>query len=344
MKNNMQARKVNNKNMKKSVISVKNISKTFEYHKKTEGLIGSIRSLFFREKLFKEAVRSIDFEIHKGEFVGFLGPNGAGKTTTLKMLSGILTPTEGQLSVLGYNPSRREDEYKKRISIVMGQKSQLWPSLPAIETFRLFQKMYEIPDTQFNRTVNDLASLLSVKDLLDIQVRKLSLGQRMKCELIAALIHGPEVLFLDEPTIGLDVVSQQNIRNFLREYNAEKQTTIMLTSHYMDDVEDLCERIIILNQGQIGYDGSLRGIKEEYQKDKIIEVTFSKKVLKKDLVRFGKMLSYNPLAAAFAIPVADVQVELVEIMQSLPVNDLSVKDVTLEEIVADMFTEKKESR
>lgn len=327
--------------MNKSVISVKNASKKFEYHKKAEGLLGSIRSLLFREKLYKEAVRRISFEIEKGEFVGFLGPNGAGKTTTLKMLSGILTPTAGDLRVLGYDPSRRQDAYKKRISIVMGQKSQLWPSLPAIETFRLFQKMYEVPNKQFDETVNELASLLAVNDLLDIQVRKLSLGQRMKCELIAALIHEPEVLFLDEPTIGLDVVSQQNIRSFLRKYNEQKQTTIMLTSHYMDDVEDLCERIIILNQGRIGYDGSLQGIKDEYQQDKIIEVSFHDKVLKKDIASYGKILSYDKFAVTLAVPVASVQVALGEIMNSLPVNDLSVKDVTLEEIISNIFTKKE---
>ena len=221
------------------IIKVKNLSKTFIYHKKPEGIKGSIKALFFREKLKKESVKNVSFEIEKGEFVGFLGPNGAGKTTTLKMLSGILTPTSGIVSVLGYKPFLRENEYKMQFAIVMGQKGQIWPSLPAIETFNLLKKVYEVPENIFRKRLDEFTELLDVKDILNVQVRKLSLGQRMKMEVIASLLHNPKVLFLDEPTIGLDVISQKNIRNFLREYNNKYKTTIILTSHNMDDVEEL---------------------------------------------------------------------------------------------------------
>ncbi|MEK7623660.1 MAG: ABC transporter ATP-binding protein, partial [Patescibacteria group bacterium] len=246
------------------IISVNNLSKTYEYYKKQPGLLNSLKSLFHREKLFTKAVKDVSFTIDEGEFVGFLGPNGAGKTTTLKMLSGIIYPTTGTASVLGYTPWKRQPVFQKQFALVMGQKNQLWWDLPAMESFLLNKEIYEVPEKQFRATLDELTELLDIGKLLDIPVRKLSLGERMKCELVAALLHSPKVLFLDEPTIGLDVVSQHNIRQFLKTYNKEKKTTIILTSHYMEDVEALCERVVIINHGALMYDGSLQQLLDKY--------------------------------------------------------------------------------
>ncbi|MDP3043244.1 MAG: ABC transporter ATP-binding protein [bacterium] len=246
------------------IIEVKNLSKTYEYYKKQPGLLASVKGLFRREKLYVEAVKEINFNIEEGELVGFLGPNGAGKTTTLKMLSGILYPSGGEARVLGHIPWKRQKEYQKQFALVMGQKNQLWWDLPAMESFILNKEIYEVPDKEFKYNLAELTELLDVKDILDIQVRKLSLGQRMKCELIAALLHKPKVLFLDEPTIGLDVVAQKNTRDFIKKYNKEKKTTIILTSHYMKDISQLCQRVIIIDLGRIIYDGRLDDLIKKY--------------------------------------------------------------------------------
>lgn len=239
-----------------SIIEVKNLTKDYEYYKKAPGIWNSVKSLFYREKLYTEAVKNISFSVDEGELVGFLGPNGAGKTTTLKMLSGILYPTSGDALVLGYTPWERKKQYQKQFSIVMGQKNQLWWDLPAMDSFILNKEIYEVPDNQFSKTIDELAELLDIKDILDVQVRKLSLGQRMKCELIAALLHQPRVLFLDEPTIGLDFASQKKMREFIKTYNEQKKTTILLTSHYIEDIKALCKRVIIIDHGEIKYDGA----------------------------------------------------------------------------------------
>lgn len=248
----------------KSLIEVENLSKSYTFTRKTQGFKGSFTSLFRREKLSKEAVKNIRFRIGEGECVGFLGPNGAGKTTTLKMLSGILTPTSGTAHVLGYVPWKRQKEYQKQFALVMGQKNQLLWDLPPQESFLLNKEIYGVSDADYAQTVGELVALLDVEDILDVQTRKLSLGQRMKCELIAALLHRPKVLFLDEPTIGLDVVSQQYILDFIRRINAEEKTTILLTSHNMHDIQKLCERIIIITHGHIVYDGKLHELHSEH--------------------------------------------------------------------------------
>ena len=214
-----------------ATIDVQHLSKTYQYYRKEPGFLGSLKSFVSRKTLEAHAVEGISFSIEQGELVGFLGPNGAGKTTTLKMLSGILYPTSGEVHVLGHIPSKREKAYQKQFALVMGQKNQLIADLPAIETFILNKEIYEIPQKIFKKTLGELTELFDLKDFLDIQVRKLSLGQRMKCELVAALLHHPRVLFLDEPTIGLDVMAQKNIRDLIQSYNQEHQTTILLTSH-----------------------------------------------------------------------------------------------------------------
>lgn len=322
-----------------SFISVRHLTKTFTFYKKGEGVIGSFRALLHREILKKEAVKNISFSIDRGEFVGFVGPNGAGKTTTLKMLTGILTPTSGHAEVMGYCPWKRKDAYKKRMAIVMGQKSQLMWLLPPLETFRLFQTIYEIPEEQYQGRLEEFTELLDVRDVLRVQVRKLSLGQRMKCEMISALLHGPDVLFLDEPTIGLDVVSQKKIRSFLKRYNKERKCTIILTSHNMDDVQDLCQRLIMIDHGKIGYDGDLATLFEYYNHEKVIRVQFEKRVTRRDLIGFGHVIMKSGYEAELHIPSDRATDVVAGLLKKLPVKDIGISGATLEEIVMDMFGE-----
>jgi ABC-type uncharacterized transport system, ATPase component len=257
------------------VIAVKDLAKSFDYYKKETGLRNSVKNLFHREKLVKQAVKGITFEIAEGEIVGFLGPNGAGKTTSLKMLSGILYPTSGSASVLGYTPWERKKVFKKQFSIVMGQKGQLWWDLPASESLLLNKYIYEINDKDFYNTLEELSELLGVRDLMNVQVRRLSLGERMKMELIASLIHRPKVLFLGEPTIGLDIISQKKIRDFLKYFNQQTKTTVILTSHYMNDIEDLCKRVIIINEGALVFDGELKKVNDLFNQKKLITLKLS---------------------------------------------------------------------
>lgn len=326
------------------MIDVRDLRKTYEAYRKKPGLTGSLRALFAREKVITEAVKGLSFTIEEGELVGFLGPNGAGKTTTLKMLSGILYPTSGEAQVLGYTPWKRQRAYQKQFSIVMGQKNQLWWDLPARESFLLNKEIYEVPQDRYDAVIEDLATKLDVGDILDIQVRKLSLGQRMKCELIAALLHEPKVLFLDEPTIGLDVTSQQVIRDFIRKVNAEKRTTILLTSHYMDDVEALCDRVIVINHGSLVYDGKLDALKDRYAERKVLKVTFHKPVARE---------AFQPLEASIGLEVRSCgkqDVELLvpkdrtaeaarEVLARFDVDDILIDEIEIEQVIRNVFAE-----
>lgn len=252
------------------IIEASHLSREFEYYEKETGLKGSIRNLFKREKKIRQAVTDVSFTIEPGEMVGFIGPNGAGKTTTLKMLSGILYPSAGSASVNGYVPWERKDEFKRSFSLVAGQKSQLWMDLPASDSLYLNKCIYEIPDDVYKKTVDELSDTLDVRRLLKVQVRRLSLGERMKMELIAALLHHPAVIFLDEPTIGLDILSQQSIRDYLKEYNRTSGATMVLTSHYIKDIEEMCRHTIVINHGQKVFDGSFsrpQNVERECQKD-----------------------------------------------------------------------------
>jgi ABC-2 type transport system ATP-binding protein len=237
------------------MIHVKNLTKIFKVNIQGNNTIEVVRQLIFPEYKEVVAVKDISFSINEGEFVGYIGPNGAGKTTTLKILSGILYPTSGDVRVMGYIPYKRETDFLKNISFIMGQKTQLWWDIAPIETFKLNKAIYKIPDNLFKKRVDELANLLNVSDLLEIPVRKLSLGERMKMEIISALLHSPKILFLDEPTLGLDMFSQESIRKFFINYNKEYKATIILTSHYIHDIEKMAKRIIIINQGSIVYDG-----------------------------------------------------------------------------------------
>ncbi|MFG0248829.1 MAG: ATP-binding cassette domain-containing protein, partial [Phycisphaeraceae bacterium JB051] len=272
-------------------IEVNNLAKTYRVYQKKEGLMQAIRGLGKREYKHVHAVRGINMQVQQGEFVAFLGPNGAGKTTTLKLLSGVITPTDGTATVLGHVPWQREDNYRRRFALVMGQKNQLWWDLPAQESFRLHQKIYRVPEEQFDATHDELVDLLGVRKLLGQPVRELSLGERMKMELIAALLHSPDVLFLDEPTIGLDVVAQHNIQKFLKHYQQERKITILLTSHYMKDITALCQRVVIIANGQMHYDGSLSGIIDEFGGHKNLTLQFPEGIESiPNLENYGKIL------------------------------------------------------
>jgi len=322
------------------VIEVANLKKYYQVWQKEPGLTGSIKSLFKRKYEDVKAVDDVSFSIGEGELVGFIGPNGAGKTTTLKVLSGLLYPTAGQVSVLGYTPFDRKPQFQKQFSLVMGQKNQLWWDLPALDSFILNKEIYEIPQAQFDQTLDDLVSMLDLKKVIKIQVRKLSLGQRMKCELVAALLHQPKVLFLDEPTIGLDVVMQQKIREFIRGYNQKYQATIILTSHYMDDVKELCDRVIIIDKGKIFFDGKLDEIIKKYADRKTLEVVFDRPMSKKDFsgIRAAKIKTFMPTRTVFTVKRAKVNAIAAELLKSFPVVDLNITESSIEDIIREVFT------
>lgn len=327
--------------MNQTIISVQNLSKHFKVYQKPPGLMGSLQSLWHREYKVVKAVNKISFEIQRGEIVGFIGQNGAGKTTTLKVLSGLLYPTSGQISVLGYNPWNRQHQFQKQFALVMGQKNQLWWDLPAMETFLLNQAIYEIPEHQFKATLKKLSDLLKVSEFINVQVRKLSLGQRMKCELIAALLHNPKVLFLDEPTIGLDVVMQKTLRDFIKDYNQEFDATIILTSHYMGDVKELCKRAIIIDRGQKIFDGNLQKIIDQYAKNKILSFVFSQAVSQTELKQFGQVKELKQdgsrQTATILVPRQKTSQIAAQIMQKLPVQDLTIEEPPIEAIIREVF-------
>lgn len=328
------------------IISVNHLKKHFRVYKKEAGLRGALRALWKREHRLVKAVDDISFTINPGEIVGFIGQNGAGKTTTLKVLSGLLYPTAGTVSVMGFNPWQRSNDFRRQFSLIMGQKSQLWWDLPPLETFRLNQAIYQIPETQFQTTLKELAKLLDVEEVLQVQVRKLSLGQRMKCELIAALLHTPRVLFLDEPTIGLDVVMQKVLRDFIRTYNERYQATIILTSHYMGDVRELCSRAIMIDRGKKIFDGQLQEIVTRYARNKILSLVFAQSVSETELARFGTVKEYDQDGLAFTatllVPRERAAQLAAQVMTQLPIQDLTIEEPPIDSIIREFFlTENK---
>jgi len=326
-----------------SIIELQRLAKSYQVYQKKEGLGASLRGLFRREYREVEAVRGIDLTVEQGEFVAFLGPNGAGKTTTLKLLSGVITPTSGTARVMGHVPWRRENAYRRRFALVMGQKNQLWWDLPANESFRLHQHIYQIEPAEFQRTLNELTDLLDVRTLLKQPVRELSLGERMKMELIAALLHSPEVLFLDEPTIGLDVIAQHKIQQFLKYYQQRGKITILLTSHYMKDIAALCRRVIVIAAGQIEYDGSLEGIIDRFSGHKVVTLLFAEHDPPSDLSRFGEVLEVDHPRAKLRIDRSVVAQQLAGVLSQHSVEDVSVEDPPLEEVIADVFSQAGEA-
>ncbi|MBN9503373.1 MAG: hypothetical protein BGO01_21035 [Armatimonadetes bacterium 55-13] len=320
-------------------IETHDLKKVYYSHKKQPGVWGAMKGLFSREKTEVEAVKGINLTIQQGELVGFLGPNGAGKTTTLKMLSGILYPSSGEAKVLGYRPWERKAEMLRNISLVMGNKMQLWWDLPAWDSFLVLKELYEVDDAQFKRRSERLIETLQLSDKIHTQVRKLSLGERMKCELVAALLHSPQVVFLDEPTIGLDVVSQKRIRDFLKELHQEDGCTIILTSHYMQDVQELCERVVVINSGEMIFDGALDALANRFSDSRRIQLTFSSPVLAADAEGFGRVVEHTDLTATIEVPRAQTAATASRILQALPVEDVSIEDVEFDEVIRALFEE-----
>lgn len=321
------------------VIEIKNLAKSYRVYQKKEGLRASISGLFKREYKEVNAVRGIDLTVELGEFVAFLGPNGAGKTTTLKLLSGVINPTDGTATVLGHVPWKRENAYRRRFALVMGQKNQLWWDLPAQESFRLHQHIYRIPPEEFQATVDELSDLLDIRKLMSQPVRELSLGERMKMELSAALLHSPDVLFLDEPTIGLDVVAQHNIQQFLKYYQEKRKITILLTSHYMKDVAALCQRCVIITEGQIKYDGSLSGIVDQFSGHKVVTLQVGDGENMERIADLGDVLEVNPPKIKMRISRPMVAQMLARVLDLHTVEDIAVEDPPLEEVIADVFSQ-----
>jgi ABC-2 type transport system ATP-binding protein len=321
-----------------AIIELRRLAKSYRVYQKREGLLASLSGLFRREYREVQAVRGIDLDVEQGEFVAFLGPNGAGKTTTLKLLSGVINPSSGSARVMGHVPWQRANAYRRRFALVMGQKNQLWWDLPAQESFRLHQQIYRIPPDAFTATLDELTSLLDVRRLLKQPVRELSLGERMKMELIAALLHSPDVLFLDEPTIGLDVVAQHNIQRFLRYYQERRQITILLTSHYMKDVAALCQRVVIITQGQIKYDGSLAGIIDGFSGFKVITLQLAAGQRTDGFGRFGEVLDVVPPKVKLRIRRTAVPTALAAILAQHAIEDVAVEDPPLEEVIAELFS------
>lgn len=320
-------------------IDVRQLAKTYQVFRKREGVLASVRGLFRRDYKAVHAVAGVSFQIEAGEMVAFLGPNGAGKTTTLKLLSGLIYPTSGEATVLGHVPWKRDYAYRRRFSLVMGQKNQLWWDLPAQESFRLHKEIYRISDDDYSSRLAELIELLEVGKLVGQPVRELSLGERMRMELIAALLHQPEMLFLDEPTIGLDVVSQRRVQDFLKHYQAERKLTVILTSHYMKDVEALCRRAIVINAGEIKHDGPLAQIVDRLSTHKVIELQFADSEIPVDLDRYGSVFDVKSPRAKLRVPKAQVPEVLASLLSHYPVEDVSVHDRPLEEVIAEMFRE-----
>jgi ABC-2 type transport system ATP-binding protein len=322
-----------------SVIEVSGLTKTFRTYKKEPGLRGAVRGLFRRRYETFTAVQDVSFRIEEGELVGFLGPNGAGKTTTLKMLSGLLYPAGGAATVLGFTPWERADGYRRQFALLLGQKNQLWWDLPARESLELNAKIYGIAPDVANRTVDELTGLLNVRDKLGVMVRELSLGERMKMELIASLLHQPRVLFLDEPTIGLDVVSQKTVREFLRHHNAERKTTIVLTSHYMADIQALCRRVIIIDHGKIFFDGQLAEVIDRFADFKLVTNHCANHAAfpTGDLARYGEVVEQSSETVKLKVKRDRVIPVCKALLDELPVNDIDIQEVPIEEVIRQIF-------
>ncbi len=319
------------------VIEVEGLAKEYRVYDKPEGLWASVRGLFHRESRTIAALRGVDLQVRRGEFLAMLGPNGAGKTTFLKLLSGIITPTRGTARVLGHVPWERTDDFRRRFALVMGQKNQLWWDLPAAESFRLHQEIYRIEPARFTRIRDELVEMLDVGRLLGQPVRELSLGERMKLELVAALLHEPEVLFLDEPTIGLDVVAQHTIHEFLQTVQRQRAVTVILTTHYMKDVAALCERVVVVTRGSILYDGSLEQIVDRFTSHKVVTLDFESAPPLAQIERFGFPCEVRGPRVTLRIDRTRIAAVLPQLLADRQIRDVSVEDVPLEEIVASLF-------
>ncbi len=321
------------------MIEADNLSKSYRVADKQPGLMGTLRHFFRRKHKTVEAVKSVSFNIEPGEVVGFLGPNGAGKTTALKMLTGLIHPTDGSVSVAGHRPFARKAAFLKQITLVMGQKQQLLWDLPASESLRINAAIYDIDDTEAKRRIDTLAEMLSLDEELTKPVRKLSLGERMKCELLAALLHNPKVLFLDEPTLGLDVNAQATVRQFLRDYNKEHEATVLLTSHYMADITALCERVMLIHKGSLIYDGSLDGILNQFAPYREVKVELAEPITNGQMDTYGEVQSIDGRVARLIVQRDALTRTVDRLLAERDVCDMTVTDPPIEEVIGRVFTD-----
>ncbi|HEV8336857.1 MAG TPA: ATP-binding cassette domain-containing protein [Candidatus Polarisedimenticolia bacterium] len=326
------------------MIAVAELRKYYQVHKRPPGLKAALRSVFRRRTTTVKAVDGITFEIRAGERVGFLGPNGAGKTTTLKVLAGLLHPTSGGVRVDGHEPRRREHAFLRKIMLVTGQKQQLLWDLPPAETFELNRALYDVPRAEFKETIDELIGLLDLEDLITKPTRQLSLGERMKCELAASLVHRPKVLFMDEPTIGLDVSMQAVIRDFIKRYNELRGATILLTSHYMDDVAALCPRVIVIDKGSLSYDGGLDALVRRVRPEKRVVLHLEGPVSAAALAQLGKVVTHDTVEAVLQVAQEEVNATVTKALATLPVQDLTVENAPLEEVMSELFSRSRAAR
>ena len=325
--------------MAEPAIYLNQLSKTYLVPEREAGVMAAARSLVQRRQREIKAVDRVSFAVEAGEIVGFLGPNGAGKTTTLKMLAGLLHPSGGEGRVLNYQPWQRQREFLKAITLVMGQRNQLNWDIPASDSFELNRVIYRVPPTQYHQTLAELTELLELGPLVSKPVRNLSLGERMKCEIAAALLHRPQVLFLDEPTIGLDVTAQRRIREFIREYNQRHNATILLTSHYMADVEALCERVVVIHHGRILFDGPLTDLITRFSPHKTIAVDLEEQGSGADYSHFGEVVSQTDGRVILRVPKVDTAKVAGRLLAELPVSDLTIEDPPIEEVIEQVFAQ-----
>ncbi len=326
------------------MIEVDELSKTFRVHRKEPGLWGSAKSLVRRQYVDKRAVKSATFGVGEGEIIGLIGANGAGKTTLVKMLAGIIHPTGGDARVLGFRPWERDNRFRRQIALIMGQKAQLWWDLPAADCFLLLKEIYEIPDARFTETLDYLTSVLDVGAELNIQIRRLSLGERMKMELIASLLHAPRVVYLDEPTIGLDITAQRAIREFILKYRSEHRPAMILTSHYMEDIERLCERIVVIREGEIVYDGALRDVVERFARHKVVTAQFGPNggaiCADPRLEALGRVVECTDALVRLQVPRGEVAEAAGALLARYPVADLSIEEEDVGTIIEQIMREK----
>ncbi len=321
------------------IVEARSLTKEYRVPVREGGFAASVGSLFKRRYRTITAVKDVSFSIAHGEIVGFLGPNGAGKTTTLKMLSGLLHPTSGRVSVLGFEPWKRDSEFLRQITLVMGQKNQLIWDIPAMDTFLMNRAIYGVSDAEFRRTLGEFTELLDLEGLYDKPVRNLSLGERMKCELVAALLHKPRVLFLDEPTLGLDVTMQSRIRQFIREYNERFQACVLLTSHYMADIENLCQRVVIIHHGQIMFDGALSELVARTAPFKVLNVALSSPITREAASAFGSVVDLEERKLLLQVAKDETPRVTARLLSELPVTDLTVEDPPVEDVIERVFQE-----
>lgn len=326
--------------MRENIITVKNLKKTYKVSERDNtSMMSSVKSLFKRKYKYVSAVNNINLSVKRGEIRGLIGPNGAGKSTTIKMLSGILHPTEGTVEVLGHTPWNERESYVMKIGAVFGQKSQLWWDLPPIDTFSLNRHMYKISDKTFNYNIDMFKELLDIEEVIKKPTRQLSLGERMKCEFVCALLHEPELVYLDEPTIGLDIITKDSIRTFIKELNRVKNTTIIITTHDLDDIVNLCENVTIINNGTVVYDETLENLTTYFDNSKVIEIKFTEPVKESQLDAFN-VLSATNMTANIEVNLtgSTIKDEVSKLFTTLPVHDININNIDIEEVIKHIYS------